>query len=112
MRSSSPKSSRLTSRSSKAASITSWQSAEVGELGRQRQAAERGVLLVLGQPLLLDAAGEVVVDPLPRALAELGLDLAADDLEAGLQADLRDPGTHRAEPDHPDRERSPRRAIL
>jgi hypothetical protein len=31
----------------------------------------------------------------------LGLDLAADDFEAGLQADLCDPGTHRAEPDDP-----------
>ena len=43
-----------------------------------------------------------MVDPATRALAELGLDLAADYLEAGLQADLRDPGTHRAEPDDPD----------
>ena len=43
-----------------------------------------------------------MVDPLARFLAELGLDLAADDLEPGLQADLRDPGTHGAEADHPD----------
>ena len=43
-----------------------------------------------------------MVDPAARLLAALGLDLVADDLEAGLQADLRDPGTHRAEPDDPD----------
>ena len=33
---------------------------EVGELGRRRQAGERGVALLGGQPALLDAAAEVV----------------------------------------------------
>jgi hypothetical protein len=43
-----------------------------------------------------------VVDRPAGALAELGCDLAADDLEPGLKADLRDPGTHRAEPNDAD----------
>ena len=43
-----------------------------------------------------------MVDPPARGLAELRLDLAADHLEPGLQADLRDPGAHGAEPDDSD----------
>ena len=39
---------------------------------------------------------------LPRPFAELLRDLPTDRLEAGLHADLCDPGTHRAEPDDPD----------
>ena len=68
----------------------------------ERQPPERRVLVLLRQPPLLDAAREVVVDPLTRPLAELGADLAADDLEPGLQADLCDPGAHGAEADHAD----------
>jgi hypothetical protein len=75
---------------------------QLGKVGRERQAFESGALLIPGEPALLDSAAEVVVDPLARALAELWRDLAADDLEARLRADLRDPGTHRAEPDDPD----------
>ena len=43
-----------------------------------------------------------MVDPLPRALTQLGADVAADDLEPRLQADLRDPGAHGAEADDAD----------
>jgi hypothetical protein len=75
---------------------------EVGQLSRRRQPRERSVLLLLCEPLLLDAAGEVAVDRGARPLAELHRDLAPDRLEAGLDADLRDPGTHRAESDHAD----------
>ena len=50
---------------------------EVVELGRRRQPGERGVALLGGQPALLDAAAEVVGDPLARALAELLAHLAA-----------------------------------
>ena len=76
--------------------------AQVGELGRQREPAECGIFLLLGQAPLFDAPGEVVVDRPARALAELLGDIAPDDLDAGLKADLRDPGTHGAEPDHAD----------
>jgi hypothetical protein len=75
---------------------------QLAEVGDQAEACEGGVLLVLSQPAFLDAAGEVVVDRLERPLAELRLDLAADHLDAGLEADLRDPGAHGAEPDNAD----------
>ena len=75
---------------------------ELGELGRECEVRERRVLGVLGQPTLLDAAREVVVDPPASTLTEFRRDVAADDLETGLQADLRDAGTHRAQPDHAD----------
>ena len=85
---------------------------EVGELGRQRQAAERGVLLVLGQPPLLDAAAEVVVDP---AAARARRARAATrgrrprSRPAGRPARSRHPSCRAR---RPRRERSPRRAIL
>jgi hypothetical protein len=43
-----------------------------------------------------------VIDPLARLLPELGADLAADHLEPGLEANLRDAGTHGAEADDAD----------
>ena len=76
--------------------------AELGDVGDERQAAERRVLLVLAQAPFLDAAGQVVVDRLPPPLAELRVDLAADHLDSGLDADLRDAGAHGAEPDDAD----------
>src|SRR4029453_12516006 len=54
------------------------------------------------EALLLHAPGEVVVDTASRGLAELERHVAADDLEPGLEADLRDPGTQGPEPDHAD----------
>src|SRR6266542_6941350 len=44
---------------------------KVGELGDECQATEGLVFLLLGQPALLDAAREVVVDPSASSLAEL-----------------------------------------
>ena len=75
---------------------------EIAELRGRRQARERSVALVGGQPPLLDAAAEIVRDPLPGALAQLGGHLAAHGLDPGLDAHLRDPGPHRPEPDHAD----------
>ena len=43
-----------------------------------------------------------MVDPPARALTELRRDVAADDLEARLEADLRDARTHRAQPNDAD----------
>jgi hypothetical protein len=76
--------------------------AEVGEVGHEREPSERRVLVVLRQAAFLDASREVMVDPLARLLSELGSDLAADYVEPGLQANLRDPGAHGAEADHAD----------
>ncbi len=73
---------------------------EVGELGGRRQARERGVPLLGRQPAFLDAAAEVVGDPVAGAPAELLAHLAADRLDPRLHADLGDPGTHGAETDH------------
>ena len=85
---------------------------EVGELGRQRQAAERGVLLVLGQPLLLDSAAEVVVDPF-RARARRARARPRGrrprSRPAGRPARSRRPSCRAR---RRRRERSPRRAIL
>ena len=50
----------------------------------------------------LDAAREVALDRRAAALTELVGDLPADGLEAGLDAELRDAGAHRAQPDDPD----------
>jgi hypothetical protein len=75
---------------------------KVGELSGEREAPEGRVLLVLREAFLLDPAREVVVDAPARGLAELERHIAADDLETGLEADLRNPGTHRAEPDYAD----------
>ena len=50
---------------------------------------------------LLDLARQEVADPLARLLPQLRADLAADGLDPGLDAELRDPGAHRAEPDDP-----------
>ena len=41
-------------------------------------------------------------DPLVRTLAQLGRHLATDGLEPGLDAELRDPGAHRAQADDAD----------
>jgi hypothetical protein len=51
---------------------------------------------------LLDLARQEVADPGARLLAQLGSHLAADRLDARLDAKLRDPGAHGAEPDHSD----------
>ena len=75
---------------------------ELAEVRDEGQAAERSVLLVLAQAPFLDAAGQVVVDRLPPPLAELRVDLAADHLDSGLHANLRDAGAHGAEPDDAD----------
>ena len=75
---------------------------EVGEVGRQREPADRGVARGLLELSLLHLAREEVRDPVARALAELERDLAADRLDARLDAELRDAGAHRAEPDDAD----------
>ena len=102
IRSSSAKSSRFGSSSSTIASITTSQSVKVAELGRQRQQAHRVVALGLLELPLLGLACEEVPDPLARLLPQLGADLAADGLDPGLDAELRDPGAHGTEPDHAD----------
>ena len=67
-----------------------------------RKPPERGVALLRGHAALLDAAAEVVADPLARLLGQRGIDLDADRVDARLRADLGDPGAHRAEPDDAD----------
>ena len=83
---------------------------QLGQLRRQRQARERSLPLVLGQAALLDAACQVAVDRGPPALCELLAHLPADGVVAGLHADLRDSGSHRAEADdaHPANLHGPR----
>ena len=75
---------------------------EVGQVGREPEARHRRVPLGLLDPPLLDCAGQEVADPAGRLLAELRADLAPDDLDAALEAHLRDPCAHRAEPDDAD----------
>jgi hypothetical protein len=72
------------------------------EVGRGLEPRDRGIPLVLRALSLLHLAREEVADPRRGGLAELVRDLAADDGEARLDCDLRDPRAHRAEPDHPD----------
>ena len=75
---------------------------EVGEVGRQREPPDRDIPGGLLELALLDLAREEVRDPVARALAQLGRHLAADRLDAGLDAELRDPRAHCAEPDDAD----------
>ncbi len=75
---------------------------ELGHLGRRPQPPERGVARVLRELALLDLAREEVPDALGRGLAQLVADLPPDDVEAGLDRDLRDPGPHRPETDDTD----------
>src|SRR4029453_3276515 len=76
---------------------------EVGELGREREAAERRVAFVGSRIALLYRTPDVVLDRPAGAFAKVVADLAADRLEARLGRDLRDPGAHRAQADdsHP-----------
>ena len=102
IRSSSAKSSRFGSSSSTIASITTSQSAKspssvVSE--SRLMASSRAACCELP---LLGLAREEVPDPLARLLPQLGADLAADGLDPGLDAELRDPGAHGTEPDHAD----------
>ena len=71
---------------------------ELGELGRQREPTDGIVAGGLLERPLLDLAREEVRDAVASALGEVERDLAADRLDAGLDAELRDPGTHRTEP--------------
>ena len=71
---------------------------EVLELGRQREPADRLVARRLLQLPLLDLARQEVADPVAGLLAQLGRDLAADRVDPGLDAELRDPGAHGTEP--------------
>ncbi len=100
--SSSAKSSRFGSSSSTIASITTSQSAKSASSVVSESRLDGVVARGLLELPLLGLAGEEVADPLARLLAELGRDLAADGVDPGLDAELRDPGTHRTEPDHPD----------
>src|SRR3990172_6905822 len=75
---------------------------EVAELRRRREPRKRRGLLLRAEPPLVDAAREIAVDPGPGPLAELRAHLAPDDVEPGLDADLRDPGAHGPEPDDTD----------
>ena len=67
---------------------------EVAVIERARDALASGVRVGLLQPALLDAAGQLLLDP-PDALVEpLLVDLAQHDVPAGLSRDLRDPVAH------------------
>src|SRR6266576_2413585 len=72
---------------------------QVGELGRERQPADRRVLRLPREPPLFDATREIAVDRRLSPFAELVADFAPDRLEAGLHAHLRDAGPHRPEAD-------------
>src|SRR5439155_1408242 len=69
-----------------------------GVRGRQREPTDGIVAGGLLERPLLDLAREEVRDAVASALGEVERDLAADRLDAGLDAELRDPGTHRTEP--------------
>ena len=73
---------------------------EVLEVGSQGEAAERGVDRRLIQLAFLHLAGEKVRDPVPRPVRQVGAHLASDGLDAGLETQLHDPGTHGTEADH------------
>ena len=102
MRSSSAKSSCFGARSSTIASITRSQSAKSARSVVSERRADRGVARRLLELSFLHLAREEVRDPVARALAELERDLAADRLDAGFDAELRDARAHRAEPDDAD----------
>ena len=70
-----------------------------GEIGREREARERGVALVLAAQALLDAPREARLDARARALERGIVDIAADHLAAALQQHLGDARPHRAESD-------------
>src|SRR5207237_9217918 len=73
-----------------------------GQVGREVEPGHRRVPVGPLHAALLDGARQEMADPGRRALAELGAHLAADDLDAALDADLGDPGAHRPEPDDAD----------
>ena len=75
---------------------------QVGELGGRREPSQCRISLVRSQPATLDASAEVVGDPPSGPFGELLGDLPADRLDVCLDAHLRDPGAHRAEPDDTD----------
>ncbi len=75
---------------------------KVVELGRQREPPDRLVARALLQLALLDLAREEVRDPAVRLLGQLERHLPADGVHACLDAELRDPGAHRAQPDDTD----------
>ena len=105
---------RFSSRSSSAASID-----DVGLVAELRRATS--VVAQPGEPAvdpvvdrvgveleLRRAAGEPVADPVrPRSMAAV-VDVVEDDLVAGLERELGDPGAHRPGPDDADRDRDPR----
>ena len=98
-RSSSAKSSCFGASSSTIASITTSQSAMSPiSVVRRRPTRSRASL----ELPLLDLAREEMRDPVARPLAELEGDLATDGLDAGLDAELRDPAAHRAQSDDAD----------
>src|SRR4029453_19216185 len=69
----------------------------------EREPAEGLVSLLSRHTLLVDLALEKVRDPLARRLPERVGDLSSDHLVARLDAELRDPGPHRAETDDAER---------
>ncbi len=72
---------------------------QVGELRGRREPIQRRISLLGGRPALFDSSAEVVGDPLAGPLGKLLAHLSADRLDPSLNAHLRDPGAHRAEPD-------------
>jgi hypothetical protein len=83
-------------------------SSDVGEIRREREAGKRVVARFLFQLALLDLAGEEMRDPVAGPLGKLERDFTADRLDARLRAQLRDAGSHRAQPDHADTANLPR----
>ena len=102
IRSSSAKSACFASSSSTIASITRSQDARSASSVVVDEARERRVALVLRALPLLDLPREEVPDAIGRDVAERRAHLAADDVEACFDRDLRDAGAHRAEPHDPD----------
>ena len=70
---------------------------EIGQVGRQRKRAERGVALRRSHLLLVDFPLQEVRDPVVGFRPEFVRDLAAYGLVTRLDRQLRDPGTHCAE---------------
>ena len=73
---------------------------ERGDVVGGLEQAELPLLLVRGQPPLLDAPCELALDEPLAALGQLPRRLDGDRRHARLDAQLGDPGAHRAEPDH------------
>ena len=102
IRSSSANRAVFAGRSSTIASITRSQSANASRSVVSSSRADSRVPVFAAELALVDLASEEVRDAARGRLTQLRRHLATDRLVAALDRELRDAGTHGAEPDHAD----------